>query len=86
MSELPKTPEGKEKHYADERNRMSELCKTPDWNEKHCADERNRMSELWKTPEGKDNHREDERMQRKMACLYQYLLLQQHAPIHQVRN
>ena len=34
MSELRKTPEGKEKHCADERNRMSESRKTPEEKEK----------------------------------------------------
>ena len=30
MSESHKTPEGKEKHRRDERNRVSELLKTPE--------------------------------------------------------
>ena len=58
MSELRKTPEGKEKHRADERNRISELRKTPEGKEKHRADERSRMSKLIKISEGKDINRE----------------------------
>ena len=38
MPELHKTPEGKEKDGADERNRMSELCKTPQGKEEYRAD------------------------------------------------
>ena len=52
------TDEGREKHRADERNRMSELCKTPEGKEKYRADERSRMSKLLKTPERKDINRE----------------------------
>ena len=44
MSELHKTPEGKEKDGADERNRISELCKTPEGKEECRSDERNIMS------------------------------------------
>ena len=58
MSESHKTPDGKEKHRADERNIMSELCKTPKGKEEHNGDERNRMSESRKTPELNDINRE----------------------------
>ena len=54
MSALRKTPKGKEKHRADERNRMLELRKTPEREEEHSGDERNRMSESRKTPELND--------------------------------
>ena len=58
MSELRKTPEGKEEYRADERNIMSELRKTPERKEEHSGDERNRISESRKTPEGNDINRE----------------------------